>query len=269
MSMSDMLQKIVAHKKEEVASRKQSKPLAELKKSKLYDRECNRLSERLQDERESGVIAEFKRKSPSKQSINLDADLSKVVSGYVAGGASAISVLTDEHFFGGSDDYLRGAREIAPTTPLLRKDFIIDEYQIHEAKAIGADIILLIAEILTAAEIDQFAAIARSLGMDVLMELHSESHLAKLSEHVTLLGINNRDLDTFEVDYDRSMKLYDQLPDGIPKIAESGLSDPQKVAMLYQHGFRGFLIGEHFMKTDDPGRECQQMIQEYSSMVGI
>jgi len=261
-----ILEKIVRYKKEEIAVAKAKCRLSDLEKTSNFQRSCNSYVDTIDNNIDnSGVIAEFKRKSPSRSDINLTADLASVTQGYVDGGANAISILTDEHFFGGSNQFLTSTREKLPTTPLLRKEFIIDEYQIVEAKALGADIILLICEILTAQEVDRFASLARSLGMEVLLEMHSSDQIKKYSPHVSMVGVNNRDLKSFEVDYDRSKKLFDKLPIEVPKIAESGLSKTSTCAMLYNYGFRGFLIGEHFMKQDSPGAACGSFINDFMS----
>jgi indole-3-glycerol phosphate synthase len=256
-----ILDKIVKYKKEEVDTRKRQTSVAELRNSSLFERSTNSLLSKLQEKTGPQIIAEFKRKSPSKQSINLDANLNEVTRGYSAAGAAAISILTDEHFFGGADSYLQEVRTSLTQMPLLRKEFIIDEYQIYEAKTIGADIILLITEILTKEEVTRFSTLARELDLEVLLELHSEEQLDKFDERVSYVGVNNRDLKTFEVDYERSKKLYDRLPSEVPKIAESGLSDPAVVAMLYEYGFSGFLMGEHFMRNNDPGAACAGFIK--------
>ena len=258
-----ILEQIVSHKKSEVAHKKSTIPMESLMESEQYDRSCNSYLSSLGQVESSGVIAEFKRKSPSKNNINLDADLIEVALGYVNAGASAISILTDHHFFGGEDDFLTRARNAFPSIPLLRKEFIIDPYQIYESKALGADIVLLISEILTKEEVQELTSLARNLGMEVLMEMHSADQLHKCNPDLSMIGVNNRDLKSFEVDYDRSKKLFDRLPVDIPKIAESGLNDPDTCVSLYQHGFRGFLIGEYFMKQDDPGLACEEFIFEY------
>jgi len=258
-----ILDKIVAHKKQEVQKAKELCPIKELESTADFNRTCNSYVEHLNALNATGIIAEFKRKSPSKSAINLEANLKDVIQGYHEAKVGAISILTDQYFFGGRNDLLQNARAVLKATPLLRKDFIIDEYQILEAKAIGADIILLICEILSAAEIRKFAELARSLGMEVLLELHSAEQIHKYNELVTMVGVNNRDLDTFEVDYDRSKKLFDALPKDVPKIAESGLSRWEPVVMLYQYGFRGFLIGEQFMKQKNPGVACQEFVSQY------
>ena len=263
-----ILDKIVKHKIQEVDVRKQLTSVADLKRSNYFGRATNSLLAKLQEASGPAIIAEFKRKSPSKQAINLNADLHKVTGGYAQAGAAAISILTDEFFFGGADDFLKQVRAELPRTPLLRKEFIIDEYQIYEAKAIGADIVLLITEILTKEQVTKFSTLARDLDLEVLLELHSEDQLDKYHDSVSFLGVNNRDLKTFSVDYERSKKLYDLLPSEVPKIAESGLSDPEVVAMLYEYGFNGFLMGEHFMRNDDPGAACAQFIETTHKLVG-
>ena len=258
-----ILEQIVAHKKTEVEQRKQNRPLNELISSNHYGRSCNSYVTALENHNSSGIIAEFKKKSPSKSDINLSAKVEDVVQAYHSAGASAISILTDKHFFGGADEYLSSARQLLNDIPLLRKEFIIDSYQIHESKALGADIVLLISEILSKDEIREFTSLARSLDLEVLLELHSADQLYKCNSDVSVIGVNNRDLKTFEVDYERSKNLFDSLPVDIPKIAESGLSDPETCVMLYQHGFRGFLIGEQFMKQNDPGIACEEFIFEF------
>ena len=260
-----ILEKIVQHKKKEVAIAKAKTAMSTLELSKHFQRNCNSYEAAITQKESSGVIAEFKRMSPSRSNINLDADLQAVTKGYVQGGANAISILTDQNFFGGSNDFLSATRINLPDTPLLRKEFIIDEYQIVEAKSIGADIILLICEILTAQEVKRFSSLARSLGMEVLLEMHSADQIKKYCDHVTMVGVNNRDLKTFEVDFDRSKKLFDQLPSDVPKVAESGLSEASTCAMLYEYGFRGFLIGEQFMKQEEPGVACGDFINDFMS----
>lgn len=258
-----ILDKIVLHKTAEVAESKKKKSISILEKSEYFNRNCIPFASTLGSDNQYGFIAEFKRKSPSKKNINLTADLSIVTQGYADAGAGAISILTDEHFFGGHNNFLTETRNLLKSTPLLRKEFIVDEYQIIEAKSIGADIILLIAEILSKEQIEHFSKLARSLDLEVLLELHSQDQLYKYSEHVSMVGVNNRDLSTFEVDYNRSKNLYDSLPSEVPKIAESGLSDIDTVVMLYNYGFNGFLIGEQFMKNENPAEECKKMIDEF------
>lgn len=266
--MIDILNKIVAYKKEEVKQKQAVTSIKDLEGTDSFSRKCNSYLAQLETlDRFTGVISEFKRKSPSKSNINLDADLLDVTSAYHGCGASAISILTDTEFFGGQDNYLVEVRKHLPRAVILRKEFIISEYQIIEAKALGADMILLICEILTEEEVKKFATLARSLGMEVLLEMHDAKQIEKYDASVSVVGINNRDLRTFEVDYERSKKLFDILPEDVIKIAESGLSDTTTCAMLYEHGFRGFLIGENFMRASDPGKECRDFIDDLRNKI--
>ncbi len=258
-----ILDKIVAHKRKEVENRKLAIPFSALEQSGMMDRTCNSYVNALSVRSSSGVIAEFKRKSPSVDDINLTADPKDIVKGYQEAGANAVSILTDEVFFGGRDEFIQSVRTLHPDLPILRKEFIIDEYQILESKAIGADMVLLICEILSKEEILRFTRFAHSLDMEVLLELHSKSEIYKCNEWISIIGVNNRDLKTFTVNYERSKDLYDLLPVDIPKIAESGLKDPDTCVMLYQHGFKGFLIGEQFMKHEDPGLACKEFIFDF------
>lgn len=217
-----------------------------------YTRKTISLVEGLSKPNASGIIAEFKRKSPSKGIINDQVDPVAVTKAYQDAGASAVSILTDEYFFGGNDQDLLRARQ-ALDIPILRKEFIIDEYQVHEAKAMGADLILLIAACLSKEEVLRFSTVARSLGLEVLLELHDEDELEHVCETVDLVGINNRSLKTFDVNIERSLKMASQLPKGKLKVAESGIDDPAQVKLFKENGYSAFLIGENFMKTNDPG----------------
>jgi len=253
-----ILDQIVQHKKKEVSGRKAITPMSSLIKEWTYQpisMKENILSG-------SGVISEFKRRSPSKPTINLNALVDQVTPYYEAAGASAISVLTDSNFFGGSDEDLKAAR-LLNRIPLLRKDFIVDEYQIYESRNLGADCILLIARILSKEEILAFTKVAQGIGLEVLVEIHNQEELRKLSIMPDLVGVNNRNLDTFEVDYQNSINLISQLPQSVCKIAESGIQSVEIMWQLYNAGFDGFLIGEKFMATDNPGTACKQMISEY------
>lgn len=253
-----ILDKIVAYKRGEVEVRKTQVPQSNLQKDWQYLPRSMR--QHILDG--SGVIAEFKRRSPSKPTINLEAKVEEVTPFYEQGGASGISVLTDNHFFGGSDDDLQRARTVN-AIPLLRKDFVIDPYQITEARSLGADCILLIARILTVDEIMDYTNLAHDLGLEVLTEVHNPEELDKVKVLPDLIGINNRNLDTFEVDYQQSIDLVNQLPTDLCKIAESGISSVSVMHDLSDAGFDGFLIGERFMATSNPGVACQQMIHEY------
>jgi indole-3-glycerol phosphate synthase len=257
----NILNKIVEVKHQEVTTRSELYPVKLLEKSVYFESPCLSLSSYVKREDKSGVIAEFKKKSPSKPSINLYADVTSVTLGYMQGGASALSILTDTNFFGGSNADLTTARKYN-FCPILRKDFVIDEYQIIEAKSIGADAILLICEILTKEQVKKLAAFAVSLGLEVLLELHSESELHKYTADCHLIGVNNRNLDTFEVSLDFSKNLYSKLPTEAVKISESGISRAQEANDLKQVGYDGFLIGENFMKTHDPGSAASDFIKD-------
>lgn len=258
-----ILDEINAHKREEVKAQKASVSLHELQQYPAYSQSVPSLKAHLLNPEKSGIIAEHKRQSPSKGIINGNVQLQDVVKGYEAAGASAVSVLTDRKYFGGNLDDLKAATSLL-SIPVLRKDFIVDEYQIHEAKAYGAAIILLIAASLTTEEIDRFARLAHQLGMEVLFEVHNEEELKKVSPHVDVVGVNNRDLKTFKVDIQQSIKLVEQMPDAFLKISESGISNPETVIELKKHGFQGFLMGENFMKEADPGLACANFIKNIS-----
>ena len=262
--MNTILDNIVNNRREEVQSLKKSFPLTEVRNRIDNSLECNSLRKALITNGASGIIAEFKRQSPSKGMINNELSVETVTSGYVKGCASGLSVLTEGKYFGGSSADLSAAREANPHIPILRKDFMIDEYQIYEAKMLRADVILLIAAVLGKSEIAEFTAIAHELGMEVLLELHEESEIEKIDERVDLIGINNRDLRDFSVNIDRSLRLFDKLPEHTVKISESGISSAVMVARLFNKGFRGFLMGENFMKTSNPGEACRDFILKLS-----
>ena len=248
----NILDTIVERKRTEVAERKQRKPLEVIKADALYTRKTISLVEGLSRPYASGIIAEFKRKSPSKGIINDRVDPVEVTNAYQDAGASAVSILTDAYFFGGHDQDVVRARQVLDI-PILRKEFIIDEYQVHEAKALGADLILLIAACLSKEEVVRFSTLARSLGLEVLLELHDEDELEHVCATVDLVGINNRSLKTFDVNIARSLRMAGQLPKDKLKVAESGIDDPAQVKLFRENGYSAFLIGENFMKTNDPG----------------
>lgn len=256
--MENILDRIVTQKKIEVQEQKKTAPLSQLISMPFFHRTVYSLSGGIKDDRKTGIIAEYKRASPSKGIINSKADVAEVVQAYQAGGASAVSVLTDEPFFGGSLQHLVAARSVL-TIPLLRKEFIIDEYQLYEAKAFGADAILLIAACLSPSAVQDLAACARSLGLEVLLELHEEGELNHICGDVSVVGINNRNLKTFTVDLDQSMRLAAQLS-GV-KVAESGINDTATIVQLKDAGFDGFLIGERFMREEDPGAAFKDFVQ--------
>lgn len=256
--MMNVLDIITANKSTEIAKSKQLISLEQLKDNELYNRQCISFSKAIQNK--SGVIAEFKRKSPSKGLINGAVSVEEVVIGYENAGASAVSVLTDTRFFGGTiNDVLRARAAIQ--LPILRKDFIVDAYQLHEAKAMGADVILLIAAALDKNHCAELAEEAKKLGLNVFLELHAENELEQVNPFVDVVGINNRNLKTFEVDIQNSIRLAHALPKDLVKVAESGISDPSTVKQLKNEGFEGFLIGENFMKTNNPGEACSTFIQ--------
>ena len=246
----NILEKIIEYKKTEVARRKSEVSISELEKSFYFSRKTLSLKESLERGNRTGIIAEFKRRSPSKGVINDKADVIDVTTGYTENGASALSVLTDEKFFGGNDEDLVGAR--INDIPILRKDFIIDEYQLIEAKSMGADVILLIAACLTPDAVKYLGGFAKNLGLEVLLELHGESELGHVCDEAELIGINNRDLKTFEVNVEQSLVMAEKVPGDKIRIAESGISSVDDIMLFRENGFKGFLIGELFMKEADP-----------------
>lgn len=261
----NILDTIIEHKKKEVALAKLQRPEAVLRQMKAVSRQTLSLQQFLLDDTKTGIIAEFKRKSPSKGVINGAADVAAVTAAYTKHGASCLSVLTDEYFFGGHNSDLEKAR--ANYIPILRKDFIIDEYQILEAKAIGADVILLIAACLTPARVKELAVYARELQLEVLLEIHNEDELQHICEETTIIGINNRDLKTFSVDINRSVELGKKIPAGKIKIAESGIHDVETICILKTAGFSGFLIGENFMKQPDPTIAFAEFVHQLKAKV--
>nr|WP_295872164.1 indole-3-glycerol phosphate synthase TrpC [uncultured Chitinophaga sp.] len=263
--MKNILAEIVAHKQVEVAARKLQRSAEELQQTSVFDREPLSLRSFLQNPEKTGIIAEFKRRSPSKGLINGEVTVQQVTTAYTRYGASGLSVLTDEKYFGGSSDDLQQARSFNQI-PILRKDFVIDEYQILEAKAIGADVILLIAECLDAAQVAHLSRFAHNLGLEVLLEVHSEAQLEKVTDHTHLVGVNNRDLITFQVDFNRSCELAPKIPADKIKVAESGINDPAAIVTLKAAGFQGFLIGEHFMKQEDPARAFENFVQTLNDL---
>lgn len=260
----NILDKIVARKYEEIQIAKSLKSLRNLEKTVYFQRETFDFVSFMHSQ--SGFICEYKRQSPSKGIINNTAQITDVVQGYVQAGASAVSVLTDVDFFGGSNEHLLQAREVI-NAPILRKDFTVDEYQIIEAKAIGADLILLIAECLTKAQVKALSACAKNLGLYVLMEIHTENQLEKCCDTLDAVGVNNRNLKTFEVNVESSLAILPQIPNQFLKISESGISEVSTCIALKKAGFDGFLIGENFMKTSDPAVACRDFIDAFSQAV--
>ena len=262
----DILETITANTRREVAWQKQALPvdaLLRLGSPWLAEAPCS--MRRALAESEPGVIAEFKRRSPSKGWLCRDAAIGAVVPAYEAGGASACSVLTDGGFFGGSLEDLKQARRLV-RLPLLRKDFIVDEYQLYQARTAGAAAVLLIAAVLSPGECRRLARTARELELEVLLEVHTPAELSHLNGYVDMLGVNNRDLGTFRTDVENSFRMADRLRrevgggEGPLLVSESGISDPETVVRLRDAGFRGFLMGEAFRKTGDPGRALAEFI---------
>jgi indole-3-glycerol phosphate synthase len=246
----NILEQIVAQKREEVILRQSSVNARTLEAAPLFSRKCISLRSSLVDASKNGIIAEFKRKSPSKGSINSKASVEEVTLAYTQFGASGISVLTDEKYFGGGASDLTKARQ--NNIPILRKDFIVDRYQLIEAKAMGADVILLIAACLSPVEVRNMSAAAKALGLETLLEIHDASELDHICDDVDIVGVNNRSLKTFQVDIQTSIALIKKIPPGKPVISESGISGIDTILRLKHAGFNGFLIGEYFMKQPDP-----------------
>lgn len=256
-----ILDQIIANKKREVVLKKTVVSTQQLENSDLFNSITNSLSKSIINS-PFGIIAEHKRRSPSKETINHNLSVEDVLRGYENAGASGISVLTDMKYFGGSLEDLVLARA-AVKTPLLRKEFIIDEYQLLEAKAHGADAILLIAAVLSRAEIKMLSEFGQSIALEVLLEVHNHEELEKaMMPSLDMIGVNNRNLKTFEVSLQTSIDLVIQIPNDFVKISESGLSTTEDVRLLKKHGFQGFLIGENFMKTNNPGKSLEQFINQ-------
>jgi len=255
--MINILEKIVETKRGEVERARENHPIEDFRNFPFYKRSCISAVQSIRSGGNSGIIAEFKRRSPSKGWINQNASLADVVEGYQKGGAAAISVLTDTDYFGGSLHDLGMARGFSDL-PLLRKDFVIDAYQIHESKAAGADFILLIAAILQPDEVKKLAGEAHDLGLEVLLEIHDESEINHVVEGIDLVGINNRNLKNFEVNIEQSIRLRHLLPEHLVKVAESGIESIEIALKLRCSGFDSLLMGEFFMKQEDPAITFEQ-----------
>ena len=257
-----ILDKIIARKKEEIAKAKSKISIEELKNSEFFGRPTFSLKETLKTK--SGIIAEFKRKSPSKGIINDKVSPLEVVSAYEKLGASGISILTDLDFFGGNfQDILEVRNSI--NIPILRKDFMIDEYQFYEAKSVGADVVLLIASCLSPNQVQKFTALAHELNLEVLLEIHTEDELQNFNKNIDLVGINNRNLKDFKVDLQHSVNLKNHLPKDTLSVAESGIYSVEDFKYLKEKGFDGFLMGEHFMKDQNPAEKFAEFSNEIIS----
>ena len=270
MSQATILDTIVAHKRKEIASRRELVPTKLLETSLYFNSQPLSLRKYLLREGGSGLIAEFKRKSPSKGWINQYAPVERTTLGYMQAGAAALSILTDTEFFGGKNEDLTTARRFN-FCPIVRKDFVVDEYQILEAKSVGADAVLLIAAVLTPPEIDSLGRLARSLGLEVLLEVHDGDELARSAnaEAVNLIGVNNRNLHDFSLSLDTSMALAEAIPNEFVKVSESGISTAAAIGQLREVGFRGFLLGEAFMRHARPERACATLVQEIAALPKI
>ena len=256
-----ILDKIIASKYSEVAQQKALVPVSQLEQMPDFARKTVSLKDSLTKAGSSGIIAEFKRQSPSKGIINDRVSVEEVTTGYALAGVAGISVLTDGQFFGGSLADLVAARTVNQI-PILRKDFMVDEYQIIEAKAYGADVILLIAASLDLPLIKKLATCAKSIGLEILFEIHAREELEKIVDEIDMVGVNNRNLKDFKVDLEHSLALAQQLPDKFVKVSESGIDNPDTIKFLRNNGFKGFLIGENFMKQANPGLACWEFIEQ-------
>lgn len=258
----NILDTIIAHKRKEVAQRKEATPVSILEQRPLFGANPFSMTQFIKDPQRSGIIAEFKRRSPSKGDINTRASVEQVTVGYAQAGASGLSVLTDTEFFGGSTEDLAAARALNQI-PILRKDFMIDEYQVVEAKAMGADVILLIAAALQPSSVQSLAAAAHALGLQVLLEVHDEEELqANLDADVDLIGVNNRNLKTFGLSVEVSRRLASLIPDHVVKVSESGIENVDTIVDLKRYGYQGFLMGQNFMQNARPDLACQSFIDQ-------
>lgn len=256
--MKNLLDKIIETKRLQVSYEKTDIEFSEWERQPLFKREIFSLKSFLDDADKTGIIAEFKRKSPSKGVINDSSTIYEITKAYTEKGASGLSILTDKMFFGGWANDLKEAR--FNQIPILRKDFIIDEYQVVETKGIGADVILLIAACLSPGEVRKLSIFAKNIGLEVLLEIHNEEELEHICEEVDFVGVNNRNLKTFEVDINTSLQLINKMPADKPAISESGISDVDTIVTLRQAGYKGFLIGENFMKEGNPGKAFEEFV---------
>jgi len=264
----NILDEIIQHKRIEVAERKKLFPVKSLEQSTYFESPVISLKEYVQRHDKSGIIAEIKRRSPSKGDINPSVSVEHTSIGYAQAGASALSILTDQKFFGGTNEDLLVARKFNDC-PILRKDFVVDEYQILEAKSIGANAILLIAAALDPIEISKLAKFARSLQLEILLEVHNEKELQdNLNAEVDLIGVNNRDLKTFITDIEISKRLGEQIPNHVVKVSESGIEKTDTIVELKKYGYQGFLMGQNFMQHSHPEKACKEFIDELNLLEG-
>lgn len=262
----NILDEIIGYKKQVVAASKATNPVRQLERSIYFDTEVVSFKNHLKCQDKVGVVAEIKRASPSTGILNANIDIAKISKGYIKSGASALSVLTEDQFFKGNNDDLTTVRKINDC-PILRKDFVIDEYQLIEAKSIGASCVLLIASCLTPTMCKQLAAFAKSLQLEVILEVHSVEEIMEYSNvYIDTIGVNNRDLTNFTTDIDHSKKLYEFLPKELVKMSESGIQTAQQIQELKEVGFDGFLIGGFFMQHESPENACKRLIEDYEKL---
>jgi len=265
--MANILEEIVDKTRSDLEKRRRNVSLVDLESFEGFEKEKLSLAEALQASGTVSIIAEVKKGSPSKGIIRKDFNPKKIAEQYIEGGAAALSVLTDVPFFNGSPDYLADISRISPV-PLLRKDFIIDPYQVKEAAALGADALLLIATLMKGNQLSELLAATKEFGLEALVECYHESEVDAMNwDEIQILGVNNRDLTTFTVDLHRGIDLLKKAPEGIVTISESGLKTAADLAVLHKNGIHAALIGEQFMRQPDPGQALQQMIDEYSTLI--
>ncbi len=254
-----ILKEILLNKRKEIDYLKKNNPISEIEKSQYFNRKVISIKKSLIEK--SGIISEFKRKSPSKPNINLDAEATKITRGYELSNSSAISILTDSKYFGGSNEDITSVRSEI-NIPILRKDFILDEYQVIESKSLGADVILLIAASLSKQHVKNLSRFAKSFDLQVILEIHSKDELSYLCDSIDVVGVNNRNLKKFETDINNSINIAGMIPSSFLKISESGISTSKEILHLKEHGYDGFLIGEYFMKKKDPVFACNDFIKK-------
>ncbi len=263
----NILNKIVEDKRKEVQVAKELKPIKRMEQSLFFASPTVSMKQYLNRDDRVGIIAEIKRESPSTGLLHLVPDVEKLSISYMQSGASALSILTDTTYFGGSIKDLEIARKFN-YCPILRKDFIIDEYQIIESKSIGADCILLIASCITPKQSFELAALAKSLHLEVLLEVHNKEQIdSHMNVYIDIIGVNNRNLADFKTNIQHSIDLFEALPKALTKISESGIHTATQIKKLKDHGYDGFLIGGHFMKYSEPALKCKELIKEYNSIV--
>ena len=255
----NILREIVLNKRKEIHFLKKNRPISEIEKSQYFNKEVISLKKSLIEK--SGIISEFKRKSPSKPNINLDAEVITITRGYELSNSSGISILTDSKYFGGSNKDITSVRSEI-NIPILRKDFILDEYQVIESKSLGADVILLIAASLSKEDVKNLSRFAKSFDLQVILEIHSEDELSYLCDSIDVVGVNNRNLKKFETDINNSINIAGMIPSSFLKISESGISTSKEILRLKDYGYDGFLIGENFMKKEDPVFACNNFIKK-------